>query len=173
MCERLIRSLTGRNVCATVTYSTAHPPEKRRVSHGRAYSKRERESVPTFPPRKPDRARGEVNPNRIASARICFGDFVVYRNPTDPEQDIEEGDNISLQFPNPRGGSIYHKLTSLTRAELDAVRLIFETACNEAEAIVDARDKTAAESLARGEDKYTRIYRAAPHVIIKKTTKEV
>jgi len=126
--------------------------------------------VPAFP-RKPDvqRPRGEVNPARIASARVVFGEFIVYQNATDPEQDIEGGDNIAIKFPNPTGGTIYHKLTTLTSEELEAVKMIFDLAFSLAAPICKERDRVAAESADRGEDLYSRNYRAKPHVIVKRS----
>jgi hypothetical protein len=129
------------------------------------------------------------NPNRITPARYAWvrsvlGTFVIMRHPDlsvvegeeaeELDDDVKEydpgdpGETIILTLPiKGRGRPLAWNLSSLTHAELVAIREYFDIAFELAEPVCIERDKAANEAFDSGDDSVTRIYRALPELIVR------
>ena len=123
---------------------------------------------------------GRITDKRIAFTQTGVGTIALYRLPNDPEEaetpedkaimeDSEIGTNYRLTFTSNRR-SIDYYLTSLTEAELDAIRGIFEFAFELAYPIARERDRMAQDAFTDGDDSFTRIYRPAPQFVVRDRT---
>lgn len=111
---------------------------------------------------------------RFAWLQTYIGQFVLmfYENEIDiPEEErkdkLEPGPTLRLMLPQLRGKSMLYNVTALTHEELVEMKKIFDMLFQIAEPIVKERDKAAQDAFDRGDDSIRRIYRQAPHMVVR------
>lgn len=127
-------------------------------------------------PGSPSRSK-DVNPNndskytknRVAWLSLAQLEVVVMRyddDIADEKSDVPGTPTINITFPNPGNRRLTKtvNLTSRTSEELAELKSLLEIAFALAEPIVAFRDKVAKHESERGDDSYTRLYRAVPEV---------
>jgi hypothetical protein len=83
--------------------------------------------------------------------------------------DLQIGPTYRLSLPVGKAGrQVSFNLTACTLAELMAVRELFTLAIDLAEPVVTHRDEVAREAQEAGDDAYSRFYRQAPEVVVRR-----
>jgi hypothetical protein len=110
-----------------------------------------------------------MSKDRFAWLRVHIGNFIIMKYDETPEGEVDElGPNVILFIPRPNTRDLALHLTALTESELDATEEFFKLLFDLARPTVQERDRVAKDALEKGDDSFTRVYRADPQFIVRK-----
>lgn len=104
-------------------------------------------------------AAGKISDERKAWTDIFLGQFVLMVYPEGHEVGSKEsGETVKIVVPQRK----VWDLTHLTEEELDSLQKFFDRAFARARPIIRHRDEVASDAFSRGDDSFSRVYRAVP-----------
>ena len=114
---------------------------------------------------------GKMSDDRAAWVKVVFADGNIYiKQWSDEEKELgipEYGPNVVFMLTSNRGQRLTFDVTSLTLAELEALKNFFGLMWELAEPIIRRRDEVAKDEQEKGNDAFVRIYRAVPQLVIR------
>jgi hypothetical protein len=115
--------------------------------------------------------KGKFAEERTAWVDTALGQLIlmIYPEITDLEEDeiTESGPTVKILIPRYTGTTVYWDLTHLTSEELEATKQFMDLAFETARPIVEERDRIANEAFSRGDDSFSRVYRAVPKLVVR------
>lgn len=114
--------------------------------------------------------RAFVNKERFGWLKTICGEMWLYQNEDMQFRTGEIGDDIRLGVEDENGNTVNLTLTRMTEDELMKFKDFMDLAFMAAAPIVRRRDQVAQEAADEGDDSYTRVYRQAPVMVVRKGT---